>query len=253
MTIIKLFCFAHAGGSAMGYSRWRKLLGPGIEICPLELRGHGPKTGQPFYDSVQAAVEDLYPALVKEAGTDPYALLGHSMGTLLVYEMCRHIKRMGFREPVASVFSGRTPPHVVRDRKQLHELPDQEFKDEIRALGLTPDEVFEHAELMAMFLPIIRSDYRLIETYAYGEIAPPLTSDVFVWTGKEDELTRERMDEWAQVTSGQCHYREFKGGHFFLYEQTPAVIATLQKDLMAASGSGATAIQSRPPIRGGYA
>ncbi|EFM11228.1 Thioesterase [Paenibacillus curdlanolyticus YK9] len=248
MTVIKLFCFSHAGGSVTGFSRWRKLLAPGIELCPLELRGRGLKTGQPFYESAQAAVQDLYPALVKEAGDSPYALLGHSMGTLLVYEMCRHIKSMGFREPVASFFSGRTPPHVTTKRKQLHLLPDQEFADAIRALDLTPAEVFEHAELLAMFLPIIRADYRLIETYAYSEIVPPLTSDIFVWTGEKDELTRERMEEWAQVTTGRCQFREFAGGHFFLYEQTAAVLAALQNDIRTASGFRAELVQSRPPM-----
>ncbi|MNK51474.1 Linear gramicidin dehydrogenase LgrE [compost metagenome] len=231
MTTFKLFCFAHAGGSAAGYSRWRRQLEPWIELCPLELNGRGAKANLPFYDSVQEAVRDLFDQLRQQAGDHPYALLGHSMGTLLVYEMCLHIRKMGFRDPAAVFFSGRIAPHLKEGGEELHQLPDEAFTDQIRQLGLSSPELFDHPELLNFFLPIVRSDYRLIETYAFDGNEPPLNTEFFVWTGREDPWTRESIHEWSALTAKSCRYQEFEGGHFFVYERTREIIAALHDSL----------------------
>jgi surfactin synthase thioesterase subunit len=234
---IKLFCFAHAGGSAVSFSRWRKLLDPGIELIPIELKGRGAKAGLPFYESIGEAVMDLYPQLEKEAGSSPYALLGHSMGTLLVYEMCRHIRTTGFRDPASAFFSGRMAPHLKEDDKILHLLPDDEFTEEIKKLGLTPAELFEHQELVNLFLPILKADYRMIETYACDVRTDPINSEFVIMTGKEDQWTQNRIGEWAPLTSRGCHFQEFEGGHFFLYERTAEVIDVLNRRLLSHLGT----------------
>ncbi|WP_433946010.1 thioesterase II family protein [Paenibacillus sp. SN-8-1] len=231
MTTLKLFCFAHAGGSAAGYSRWRRQLEPWIELCPLELNGRGAKANLPFYDSIQEAVIDLFAQIQRQAGDQPYALLGHSMGTLLVYEMCLHIRRMGFHSPAAVVFSGRIPPHLDESDEKIHKLQDEAFTEKIREMGLSSPELFEHPELLNLFLPIIRSDYQLLETYAFDDNEPPLSTDFFVWTGQDDPWTRENIHEWNKLTSKGCQYHEFEGGHFFIYERTREIIAALHECL----------------------
>lgn len=231
MTTFKLFCFAHAGGSAAGYSRWRRQLEPWIELCPIELNGRGAKANLPFYDSIHEAVTDLFEQLRQQAGDHPYALLGHSMGTLLVYEMCLHIRKMGFRDPAAAFFSGRIAPHLNEGGEELHQLPDEAFTAQIRQMGLSSPELFDHPELLNFFLPIVRSDYRLIETYAFAGNEPPLNTEFFVWTGREDPWTRESIHEWSPLTAKSCQYQEFEGGHFFVYEQTREIIAALHDSL----------------------
>ncbi|WP_256757093.1 thioesterase II family protein [Cohnella sp. WQ 127256] len=232
-----MFCFAHAGGSAVGFNKWKKRLDPRIELCPIELRGRGTKGGLPFYESITEAVQDLYPLLVKEAGGRPYALLGHSMGTLLIYEMCHHIRKMGFRDPNTVLFSGRIAPHLKEDEKVLHLLPDDEFTAEIKKLGLTPAELFEHKELLNLFMPILKADYRMIETYECAERPQPINSEFVILTGREDEWTQNRIKEWIPLTARGCQFHEFEGGHFFLYEQMTEVIPVLDRCLLAALSS----------------
>ncbi|RUT36531.1 thioesterase [Paenibacillus zeisoli] len=231
MTTVKLFCLAHAGGSAAGYSRWRRQLEPWIELCPLELNGRGAKANLPFYESIQEAATQLFDQLQQEAGDQPYALLGHSMGTLLVYEMCMHARKMGFRDPAAAFFSGRIPPHLSEGGEELHKLPDEAFAAQIKQMGLSSPELFDHPELLKFFLPIIRSDYRLLETYTFAGNERPLSTDFFIWTGRDDPWTRENIHEWSTLTTKGCQYHEFEGGHFFIYERTGEVLAALHDGL----------------------
>jgi surfactin synthase thioesterase subunit len=77
----------------------------------------------------------------------------------------------------------------------------------------------------------------MIETYESREPFPPLRSEFFVWTGSEDPWTRSRIGAWTPLTSGGCHYREFGGGHFFLYERTAEVVAELNRSLLPFAAS----------------
>jgi medium-chain acyl-[acyl-carrier-protein] hydrolase len=234
---LKLFCFSHAGGSTVGFTRWKKLLDPRITLYQVELNGRGKKGNLPFYTGIDEAVEDLSSYIMNEAGSEPYAFIGHSMGTIIAYEMCHYLKQIGFREPEAVVFSGRSAPDVKLEENHIHHLADELFIEEIKKLGHSPAELFQNPELLQIFVPILKADYRLIETYLYKERAP-LKSDFFLFTGKEDidTSTEQFKEKWAIHTEGLCEFHVFEGGHFFLYEQTDEVIKTIHTCLMHAYG-----------------
>jgi surfactin synthase thioesterase subunit len=51
--------------------------------------------------------------------------------------------------------------------------------------------------------------------------------------GMEDEdVTRDDLDEWREVTSGRFRLRMFAGGHFFIQEHQATLIAAVAQELM---------------------
>lgn len=229
MQRVKLFCLPYAGGSAMVYSSWKKPMLPGIEVIPIELAGRGGKTDVPFYKSlVGDGIDDIFGEIDSHLDGSPFAIFGHSMGTLFAYEVGHRIKLETGQTPIHIFFSGRGAPHLKRADK-VHLLPDLEFQEEIMKLGGTPKELFEQEELAKLFRPILRADYRLVETYEFLNKSEQLDCDITVLWGIEDRYTREDAEEWRDYTKRQCYVEEFQGNHFFIHSHKHQVIDLVRK------------------------
>jgi hypothetical protein len=91
-------------------------------------------------------------------------------------------------------------------------MSDAEFKKEVLELGGTPPEFFEHPELLQIFLPMLKNDFRMAEQELVGELIP-IEGDITVFLGKEDDLTPEQCDGWKLYTRQVCRMYYFEGGH----------------------------------------
>ncbi|WP_068780039.1 thioesterase II family protein [Paenibacillus sp. GM2] len=229
---ISLICLPYAGGSAQVYKRWINQLHPGVRLVPAELAGRGSRIGEPFYANVTEAVRDLLP-LVRETalGSDSYALFGHSMGSLLGYEILHALREEGFPLPAAVFLSGRGAPHCEQEEIRVtYMLPDDEFLEALKRLGGMPDELFRHQELLDMFMPILRADFKLVGEYEH-RVRPPLPLRLAVLSGKDDDCIIGPLEEWGHYATGGCELMLFEGGHFFLHEREGDVVAVINKML----------------------
>ena len=111
MRTIKLFCIPYAGCSASIYSKWKRKLPQDIELIPLEPAGRGRRCDEPLYNNLNEAVDDLYWEAAKVLDrSDEYILFGHSMGSLLAFELYYKLMEEGFREPLHLYVSGARLP-----------------------------------------------------------------------------------------------------------------------------------------------
>jgi surfactin synthase thioesterase subunit len=188
MSTIKLFCFPYAGGSAAVFSKWNQYLdaASGIALVPLELAGRGKRIAEALHDDLEAVVEDLYRRNSRQMADSPYAFFGHSLGGLVAYELARKIKYANIRQPLHLFFSGRSAPDVSRREKEFHLMGDEEFREEVMKLGGTSREVFDHPELAELFVPLLRSDFKLAETDLTHRTVDPFDCAITIFAGKED-------------------------------------------------------------------
>ena len=229
--MINLICLPYAGGTAAVYHRWKPFLDNRIRLCPIELAGRGRRLKEPFYNSFEEAVDDIY-GMIGELTEFPYALFGHSMGGALAYELAFKIKYNNQRQPMHIFISGRRPPHVNRDEKLLHLLPFEEFKEEILKLGGTPRELFENKELWDIFLPVLRADYKIIEGYEYKPYNFKLECGLTVLAGElDDESGLRHMTEWQRYSESDYSLHIFDGGHFFIHDYMDEVIRVINHQL----------------------
>lgn len=233
----KLFGLPYAGGSSVMFKNWKSKLDPSIELVPVELAGRGRRIEEPFYADINEAVADVYRQIrheLGEPGTEPeYALFGHSMGCLIAFELYYKIVEMNHRTPKTLFLSGRPAPHLDPIAKKVHMLPDREFIEEIVKLGGTPAALFENEELADIFLPLLRADYKLAETYDYVPRPNKIDCDISVFYGKYDELfSSDAIGEWEPHTSGACHLYGFEGGHFFVADCEDDLLSVINQTLM---------------------
>ncbi|MGH3865078.1 MAG: thioesterase II family protein [Pseudonocardiaceae bacterium] len=160
---VQLFCLPHAGGSALAYRRWDTRTPSDVLVRPVELPGHGARMREPLVGEFDRLVSALAEEISAQIG-GRYALFGHSFGALLAFELARTL-RHHVGEPVILLVSGRNGPSLPAAEPLLHALSEDPLLRGLSAFGGTDERVLADPDLRALFLPIIRADLRLAETY----------------------------------------------------------------------------------------
>jgi surfactin synthase thioesterase subunit len=227
-----LFCLPHAGGSSSTYLTWKRFMPQHIVLRPIELPGRGKRIREPLYHSIEEAIDGLYDMISQELDNTAYAFFGHSMGTILAYELIRKIKDNHHQEPVHMFFSGRFPPFIHDDREWLHTLPDDQFIDNICEIGGTTREVFKNKELREILLPVLRADYGMVERYRHQGEAVMLDCDITVFNGTHDTYVNNMdLRRWQECSRSACTFHEFDGDHFFIQPFKEEIAGIIQRTL----------------------
>jgi surfactin synthase thioesterase subunit len=157
-------------------------------------------------------------AVLDAVGAARAALVGHSMGALVAFELARELRRRQWAMPAGLILSGARAPQFLRDDEPpwRHDLPTEQLLDVLRSLGGTPPEVLDSPELIDLVLPALRADFKICETYRYIS-EPPLSASLMVLFGEEDEEVRpDHVAAWRLHTTGEFSVRGFLGDHFFI-------------------------------------
>jgi medium-chain acyl-[acyl-carrier-protein] hydrolase len=212
---LTLFCLPHAGGSALAFGRWRRALPPDVRVVPLELPGHGARFREPLVDSLDPLIAGLLRE-VRAAGVPRYAVFGHSLGALLAYELARALVAAGHPAPRALLVAGRNGPAEPLSHRPIHALPDAAFVAALERLGGVPPTPAGGPGLLRAYLPALRADLRLAETYTRRP-GPPAHFPIAAFAGREDPLTDPRaVLGWSRETTAAFELTLMPAGHFFL-------------------------------------
>ena len=212
---LRLFCFAYAGGSSIIFRRWLETLPGNIEICPIELPGRGSKIKLTPLNRLEPIIEALS-IQIQSYLEKPFAFFGHSMGGLLSFELTRLLYKKYRVSPVHLLISARGAPQLLNLKPPIHNLPKSDFIAQLRDYNGTSNAVLENQELMELFLPILRADFAVLETYTYHH-APPLECPISVFGGLEDnKVTIEELEAWREQTNNSFLLKILPGDHFFI-------------------------------------
>lgn len=234
---MKLFCLAHAGGSAQRLARVLGTHLPDAETVPLVLAGRGVRANEPAYEGWQDATHDLASRLAGSldgsAGGGTYGIVGHSFGALLGHELAHRMRELGQPQPGLLVVAGRNPPHLPPGPSPL------------RAGGMSDEDLF--AALVAIggaspraagpltyrtFLPPLRNDLRMALGYKPPAERAPLGCRMVVLYGREDPLTSGTlMPQWGRYTSGRFELHAFQGDHFFVVNNAREVAPVISQSV----------------------
>ena len=168
---------------------------------------------------VQVLEQALRPYLDK-----PFFFFGHSMGSLVSFELARQLRRQKAPEPLHLFVSGRAAPQIPHQDPPIHQLADAAFVEALRRYNGTPEAVLQNRELMDLFLPLLRADFAVNETYVYTPEAA-LNCPISAFGGLQDtEVSREDLAGWRNQTNSTFTLRMFSGDHFFLNRDHSALL-----------------------------
>ncbi|WP_328689251.1 alpha/beta fold hydrolase [Streptomyces caniferus] len=225
----RVVCFPHAGGGAGAFRPLATALAASpaaqdhpYEVLAVRYPGRHDRLREERIEQVTELAAGAYQALAPLTGR-PLTLLGHSMGALVAYEVTRLLEQEGTTRPVRLIASSAWAPSRVRNGT-VHLRDDDGLVEEIRRTGGTDPRLLEDRAVLATSLPVVRSDYKAVETYRHRP-GPPLRTPVTVLVGDADPLVAvEDAGAWRRHTVGGFRMRIFPGGgHFYVAGHWPEV------------------------------
>lgn len=225
----RLFFFPYAGSGPTVFTKWCADLPSHIEGIVVHYPGRGSRFNEPAIKDMPRMVADLaqniQPLLDK-----PFAFFGHSMGAWIAFELARNLRANHLPLPKHLFVSACGAPHLTDANPKIHQLPNDEFMNELDQLNGIPAEL-KHPEAMSLLLPIVRADFQLVETYQFHP-DEPFNFPISVFGALDDpRVNRERIDAWAIHTQAKFESHFFSGGHFFINEVREHILKLVIKEI----------------------
>ena len=214
---VRLFCLPFAGSGASVYRGWPSAL-TGVDIVPVQFPGREGRLREPALSDIEALIVGATSGILPLAYDLPYALYGHSLGSIVAFEVARRLRAAGAPAPVHLIVGARRAPHVPNRLPIVGHLPDPAMLaalEEVFGKGV-PDEVAAVPELLELLLPMLRADIRASEGYEY-RAEDPLTCAVNALCGSSDaSALPHEVEAWSKETTGPFAFSFIPGDHFFV-------------------------------------
>lgn len=216
---MKLFCFPYAGGSSYIFSGWEKEFPETIRIIPIEYPGHGMYFNQCLHDSVHSLVNELYSQIVTQINDEPYCFYGHSLGSIICFELTRKLNESAHSLPNQLIISGSVGPQF-KEQEKFSELGDDLFLTQIQnKYNGFISALKDNEEILQLFLPILKADFYMSENYVFlpkDKLNCPIS---VIHSLDDDLLTHNELMGWAAHTIHNLRVLKIPGDHFSLFRE----------------------------------
>ncbi|MFD6097662.1 thioesterase II family protein [Nocardiopsis flavescens] len=225
-----LVLFPHAGGTANFYRDWSADLPAEYALAAVQYPGRETRLREPLPERLEDLADGAAAALEGHL-TGPYALFGHSMGSLVAYETALRLAAGPLGPPVRLFASARRPPGREGTVSGVHLLDDDGLVAVIEKLGGTPPGLLDDPDLRSLVLPAVRADYRNIAAYRPGDPVP-LDVPVTALAGADDpSVAPAEVDGWGAFTTRGHVLEVLPGDHFFPVRRRAEVLRIVARDL----------------------
>ena len=249
----RLFCFPFAGGGSAVFRDWGAGLDPSIEVVAIEPPGRLSRINEKPVHDLKVFVDRVLKEM--DTKTDlPFALFGHCLGGLTMYEVARRLIDERGIMPRHIFASGARAPDTVQDvgpfEKKLgralmempgyqpdlppYRQPESVFTAMLRRFDMAATERFlSDPDLRRLMLPAVRAEFEMTMNYRFEPTRPwdvPLTC--FISRG-DPYVSRENVLGWGRFTNERLQIHMRKGSHYSVVEDAPFMQRTINQELLS--------------------
>lgn len=221
----QLVCFPYAGGGAAIFTGWVRLLPEDVQVISIQYPGRHHLFSEPALPRMEALAERIAHQLQPLFRTSlPTLCYGHSMGSLVAFEVLRLLRDRGSRLPEHLAVGAFSAPHLPFSHAGFHLLDDDHFLEAVAAqYEVIPPEILGDPEWRRMMIASLRADFELLHHYRF-QPAPPLPIPIHAFAGTQDWIANDLVAAWQEHTSGSFAWEPIVGGHFFFRpDPTPLI------------------------------
>ena len=111
-------------------------------------------------------------------------------------------------------------------------MSNEELAQHTKKSGGFAPELLAVPELLEVFLPILKADSAITETYRPVD-KPELTCPITAFAGDQDEIVpAAEVREWDRYTGRPFTLHTYNSGHFFLRDRKNEITAVLKQALL---------------------
>jgi surfactin synthase thioesterase subunit len=229
---LRLFCLPYAAGSARIFRGWHRDLPRPVDVCPLELPGHGRRSREDPIDDLEPIMADLLGKVLRKTDL-PIAIFGYDYGALLGFELAHRLEHRHGIMPQHLFVAAMRSPVWPRPTNPVSEMSEERFKELLRRPGGNSADLLEIDSLMEFAIRVLRADFRVADNYRRqpGEL---LSCPITAFRGRDDAgVSSQSIRAWNVCTSGLFQWHEVPGGHYFLYRAREIFLDKLSAELRA--------------------
>jgi surfactin synthase thioesterase subunit len=227
---VRLLCVGGAGTGPSEFAGWSTELPGSVELWPAQLPGRERRIREAPAPCIDELADDLAEQMWRFSDPNlPWALFGHSFGSLVVYEVAKRI--IGVLPMCGLIVSSMAVPHQQINRLPVQGSDDHTLLDWVRTAGGTDSGLLDDPRFASWLAEDLRVTLRIRQGYSPRRSAP-LPCPILALGGAGDPDARpEDLAQWCAYTSKSFAYQQIGSGHFFLRDSRPDVVGTIAAQL----------------------
>jgi acyl transferase domain-containing protein/surfactin synthase thioesterase subunit/NADPH:quinone reductase-like Zn-dependent oxidoreductase/NAD(P)-dependent dehydrogenase (short-subunit alcohol dehydrogenase family) len=221
---LRLVCFPYAGGGPAVYQRWSDALPEAIEVVSIDFRQRDVALASGLFRSIDEAADAISAALVPLLDR-PFALFGHCMGAIVMYEVAWRLQERHGSVAQHLFVSGCMAPHLYNS-PLVHEQDERSFLDILHLISFSGTRaLLDDDELRKDLFPGLRRDFEAVALYGDGfRMRAPLAAPITGIAASDDLFAAPKaMRAWDRYSAQRYDLALLSGDHYFVETQRQAV------------------------------
>ncbi len=222
----RLVCFHSMGVGASLFTNFLVNAPENYDILAVQTPGRENRMHEPVMESVAELADEiaqsLHPFLDR-----PVVIWGHSFGGVVAWEVTRRLREQHNWEPLHFLVTGTAGPHLMHLWQKREVLAKALVVDNSPEYLVSLSRYVDDAEFLKSIIPLMRTDYPLLQNYQYEDVAP-LSCPITAFAARHDDMVyTDEILEWARHTNSRFDLIEVDGDHWFLNRNRELILATL--------------------------
>ncbi|AYZ74220.1 thioesterase [Fusobacterium necrophorum] len=229
---LKLLLLPYAGGSALFYAHWEKYLKENIEIIPIEFPGRGLRFKEKPCDKISDLIVSIWDTVEREIKNQRYVIFGYCVGTIVLYELFRLIRKNELTEPEHCFICAYSPPNLIKNVVDEKNMSEEELLLEWCTKSQISRELLEEKSYLKILYDIWKLDRKMVNNYIFKGDIELFNCNITLISGDEDFASCQKDIEcWKDFTRGSVENVVVRGAHDFLKTNERSVVKIINKTL----------------------
>lgn len=219
---VSFFCFPHAGSGASVYAGWGEAVSRYFSYYPVQYPMRENRKADKMPGSIRELAEVIAEENLEIFSEKPCVFFGQCLGALIAFETALALKRRSVETPTLIIAAGCPSPGTSFSAELGENDDNSAVAEYFVRLGYISREIAENKMYLDFFMPVLRADYLLMQTYKAvpGE---KVSCPVMTVYGNEDtEVNDETLTDWENYTSAGTIKKMYTGGHFCMTDENLA-------------------------------